>query len=390
MQEHDELDDILAEAQRILGGPPAPRTSPAQGRDGGSPWDDPNYAGTYNGPAASHIVRSAAARNRQAERFAVPDEPPEYDESPEDSPEEPRRKRHWFRNTVLALMVLVIIAVGLAFLLVKQPAASKDGLGERKMGVSTILVAGVDQDGMRTDTLLLLRVGAGTVGVVSIPRDTLVNGSYTVPKINGVYGVNGGGEEGTDMLLQRAGECIGFRPDGLLLVNMEGLAELVDAMGGVSFNVPQDMYYDDPEQDLHIALDAGVQTLDGRDAVGLVRFRSGYAEADLKRTEVQRDFLMAAAKQWVGPGMVLKVPTLLGWAEKYAETDMGKDNLLWLGKALIESGGHFETAILPGSAAYINGGSYYVLDPWAVPDVVNRYCNPYKRDVTVDDLYIRN
>lgn len=380
MQNHDELDDILSEARRMLGG------------------DESNRAVSSGGPSAPRVVRSAAARNRQAERFAVPlDEPDPYDEPYEDRYQEPyekppvrrRKKRHWFRNLLLTLLVLALAGAGLALMFAKQPAA-RSGLGRRKRGVSTVLLAGVDQDGQRTDTLMLLRVGEGKPTLVSIPRDTLVNGSYTVPKINGVYGVNGGGSEGTDMLLQRVGECIGFRPDGLLLVDMEGLAALVDAMGGVNFDVPQDMYYDDPSQNLHIDLNAGEQRLDGAQAVGLVRFRSGYAEADLKRTEVQRDFLRAAAKQWAGPKLVTKLPALLNWAKEYVETDLNNANLMWLGLALVKGEHGFETAILPGSAANILGGSYYVLDPAAVADTVNQYCNPYEKDITTNDLLIRN
>ena len=375
MQTHDELDDILSEARHMLGG------------------DTPDRNVPYTG--AKRVVRSASARNRQAERYAVPlaQEDP-YEEEPyaepyRQPPAKRRKKRHWFRNLLFALLLLGAAGAGLVLMLAKQPTA-KNSLGARKRGVSTVLLAGVDQDGQRTDTLMLLRVGGGTAGLVSIPRDTLVNGSYTVPKINGVYGVNGGGTEGTDMLLQRVGECVGFRPDGLLLVDLEGLAELVDVMGGVRFDVPQDMYYDDPSQNLHIALDAGEQRLDGAQAVGLVRFRSGYAEADLKRTEVQRDFLRAAAKQWVGPGLVAKFPALLSWAKKYVETDLSTANLIWLGLALVKGDHGFETAVLPGTAANILGGSYYVLNPEAVAEIVNQYCNPYERAVTVDDLFIRN
>lgn len=375
MQNHDELDDILSEARHMLGG------------------DKPDRAVPYTG--ARRVVRSAAARNRQAERYAVPlDQEDPYEEEPyaepyRQPPAKRRKKRRWFRNLLLALLLLGAAGAGLVLMLAKQPIA-KNSLGARKRGVSTVLLAGVDQDGQRTDTLMLLRVGGGKAGLVSIPRDTLVNGSYTVPKINGVYGVNGGGTEGTDMLLQRVGECVGFRPDGLLLVDLEGMAELVDVMGGVRFDVPQDMYYDDPSQNLHIALDAGEQRLDGAQAVGLVRFRSGYAEADLKRTEVQRDFLRAAARQWVGPGLVAKFPALLSWAKKYVETDLRTANLIWLGLALVKGEHGFETAVLPGTAANILGGSYYVLNPEAVAEIVNQYCNPYERAVTVDDLFIRN
>lgn len=187
MQNHDELDDILSEARHMLGG------------------DKPDRNVPYTG--AKRVVRSASARNRQAERYAVPlaQEDP-YEEEPyaepyRQPPAKRRKKRHWFRNLLFALLLLGAAGAGLVLMLAKQPTA-KNSLGARKRGVSTVLLAGVDQDGQRTDTLMLLRVGGGTAGLVSIPRDTLVNGSYTVPKINGVYGVNGGGTEGTDMLLQ--------------------------------------------------------------------------------------------------------------------------------------------------------------------------------------------
>lgn len=380
MQNHDELDDILAEARRMLNG------------------DQPDNSARPRASTPPRVVRSASVHNRQAERFAVPldreenyEEP--YEESDEESYTEPvfrRRKKHrWFGKLLLILLVLSAAGAGLVLMLAKQPAA-RSGLGARKRGVSTVLLAGVDQDGQRTDTLILLRVGGGKPGLVSIPRDTLVNGSYTVPKINGVYGINGGGTEGTEMLLQRVGECIGFQPDGLLLVDLDGLAGLVDVMGGVTFDVPQDMYYDDPSQDLHIALNAGEQRLDGKQAVGLVRFRSGYAEADIKRTEVQRDFLRAAAKQWISPKLAAKIPALLSWTKEYVETDLTTANLIWLALALVKGEHSFETAVLPGSAANILGGSYYVLDPEAVADTVNQYCNPYEREITTDDLLIRN
>lgn len=375
MQQHDELDDILSEARRMLGGEEP----------------EPPYNTPYNSPPPRRVVRSAAARNRQAERYAVPEREPDIPDEEElydQPPRRRRRKHHWFRNLLVILLLVTAAGVGLMWSLAKQPAAG-GGPGARKKGVSTVLLAGVDQDGQRTDTLMLLRVGDGKAGLVSIPRDTLVNGSYTVPKINGVYGVNGGGSEGTDMLLQRVGECIGFRPDGLLLIDLEGLAGLIDIMGGVDFNVPQDMFYDDPSQDLYIDLKAGEQHLDGKQAVGLVRFRSGYAEADIKRTEVQRDFLRAAMKQWIGPSIAVRMPALLKWTKDYVETDLTTANLVWLGLAMVKGEHGFDTEVLPGMAVDILGGSYYVLDPEGVVETVNRYCNPYERDITTEDLMIR-
>ncbi len=398
-----ELDQLLSDARRLLDGEPAPPTRPpAQAAQIAHPWEAPDFAGSYDGPARARHVRSAsarkpAARNPQAERFVVyptvDSEPPEEEAFEEKPPRPPRRrkKRHRLRNFLLILLLLLLVPIGLAALLSRQPVAA-EGLGARKPGVSTILLAGTDRSDDRTDTLILLTLDrrGRRASLVSIPRDTLVNGSYRVPKINGVYGVNGGGEEGIDMLLQRVGECIGFEPDGYALIDLDAFVGLVDAMGGVKFDVPQDMFYDDPAQNLHIALTAGEQKLDGEQAMGLVRFRKGYTQADLQRVGVQRDFLSAAAKQWLGPKLLFKAPALLKLFQENVETDLTTGNLVWAATSLMAARSNLTAETLPGTAMDILGGSYYVLDPGAVADTVNALCNPYEKAVTTDDLYIRN
>ena len=86
---------------------------------------------------------------------------------------------------------------------------------------------------MRTDTLMLLSVSRPEkrLSLVSLPRDTLINGSYTVPKLNSVYAANNGGSEGIEMLLTRVAEVIGFRPDGYMLIELSAFVDLVDELG---------------------------------------------------------------------------------------------------------------------------------------------------------------
>lgn len=312
-------------------------------------------------------------------------------EEPEEESEKPKKKGHGFRNFVIVLLVLALAALAVAvFVLPDQPVA-ESGLGSRRDGVSTILLAGTDQDGLRTDTLMLLTVdrSAGSLSLVSIPRDTLVNGGYTVPKINTVYAANNGGAEGIEMLMTRVAECIGFRPDGYMLIRLEAFVELVDQLGGVRFNVPVDMYYNDPSQDLYIDLAAGVQTLNGEQAMGVVRFRSGYADADLGRIAVQRDLLAALVNQMISPEGIAKSPQLLGALLEHTDSDLTVANYLWLAEAALVCDLHqVQTATLPGYTRDL-GGSYYVLDPELVAQTVNTYCNPYETPVTVADLNIR-
>ena len=304
----------------------------------------------------------------------------------------PKKKRHGFRNFLIFLLILTLtVAAVTVFLLPKQPAG-RSGLGERKDGVSTLLLIGTDISGARTDTLMLLTVDRpnGSLTLVSIPRDTLVNGTYTVPKINTVYAANNGGEEGIDMLMTRVGQCIGFRPDGYMLIQLDAFTEIVDALGGVEFDVPVDMFYNDPSQDLYIALEAGRQLLSGEEALGLVRFRSGYADADLGRVQVQREFLSALISQAVSLEGVAKAPLLLNVLQRRTDTDLTGGNFLWLAESVLFADlRNIETVTLPGSARNWESGSYYVLDPASVAQTVNTYCNPYVQDVTVEDLEIR-
>ena len=318
-------------------------------------------------------------------------EPAEEDDF--EMPEPPRKKHHFFRNFVIFLVILALaLAAVVLFVLPRQPKATSGTLGSRKDGVSTILIAGTDAGGARTDTLMLLTLDQpeGAVSLVSIPRDTLVNGSYAVPKINSVYGANNGGSEGMDMVMTRVAECTGFRPDGYILIELDVFVDLIDALGGVEFDVPVDMFYNDPSQDLYIDLRAGKQTLSGEEAMGLVRFRSGYADADLGRIQVQREFLSAVLDQTASLKGILKSPQLLDILMDNACSDMTVPNYLWLAKAVLTADlKNVQTATLPGSARSFSSGSYYVLDPASVAQTVNAYCNPYQKDVTTEDLNIR-
>ena len=320
-----------------------------------------------------------------------PTEPAEVLPEEEEAPP-PEKKKHGFRNFLLILLTLaILLTAAVVFLLPKQPQ-SEVGLGARKPGASTVLLAGTDQDGTRTDTLILLSVDRGSRGLslVSIPRDTLVNGNYNIPKINSVYGVNGGGAEGMEMLMTRVSECIGFRPDGYMCIALSGFEAMVDAMGGVTFDVPVDMYYNDPSQDLFINLTAGRQTLNGKEAMGVVRYRAGYADADLSRVQVQRSFLTAAIDQLISPEGIAKAPQLLNVLLQHTDTDLSAAHLLWLAEsALLADRQDIRNVTLPGSGRNIYGGSYYVLDPALTAQTVNTYCNPYQTEITTDHLTIR-
>lgn len=226
--------------------------------------------------------------------------------------------------------------------------------------VKNVLVVGVDKEGVRADVIMLFNINTldKTINLISVPRDTkikLANGKTS--KINSCLGK----EDGEELLIDHVRMLTGQPIHSFVKVNFEGLRNIVDILGGIKYNVPIDMDYDDPVQDLHIHLKAGEQVLDGADAEGLVRFRSGYANADLGRIDTQQDFLKEAIKQKLSFKYIFKLPAVLREVDKNFETDLSALDIVALA---FDCRGCNNTVsyTLPGGAKYIGGASYFVAD----------------------------
>ena len=301
-----------------------------------------------------------------------------------------KKKKHRFLRFVGIFALIVVLLLGgllaVALFLPKEPMAENDRV--RKEDCCTILLAGTDESGDRTDTIMLLNIDRGQkrMSLMSIPRDTKVNSTYTPHKINSAYGVNGKGEEGMDSLMDYVSECVGFRPDGYMLVELDVFIELVELFGGVEFDVPMDMDYEDPSQDLYIHLNQGMQTLDGEQAMGLVRFRYGYSDADIGRVRVQRDFMLAAIDQWASIKNVVKLPQALSLFNNNALTDLSTGNLHWLAESVLICG---TDDMYMTTMPFGISGDYVVVDADEdYLDLLNEYFNPYASEISWDDLYI--
>ncbi len=257
-------------------------------------------------------------------------------------------------------------------------------------GIYNILICGTDDDGTRTDTIIIAHLDTTdhTVALLSIPRDTPVaTGNGGIMKINSVYA--GGGADGMQRLSGRLRELLGFPVDGYVLVNLDAFKKTVDLVGGVEFDVPQDMDYEDASQDLYIHLKAGLQRLDGEKAMELVRFRKGYASQDIQRTQVQQQFLKALAKQCLSVSSLSK---LKEFADIFAEdvtTDLTVGNMIWYGKELMACDfDSMQTYTAEGEGAMINGGAYYPLYAGRLLEIVNKSFNPYDAAISASSLTV--
>ena len=205
----------------------------------------------------------------------------------------------------------------------------------RKQGVYNILLCGMDADGLRTDTIMIAHLDerTGKTALVSVPRDTPVEAEDgSLMKLNAVYA--GGGAGGMVRLQKRLAALTGFETDGYVLIDMDAFEAAVDLLGGVEFDVPQDMDYTDPAQGLEIHLRAGRQLLGGEQAMQLVRYRKGYAMQDIRRTEVQQEFLRALARRCLSPQSIGRLPELLSIMRQSVTTDLSLGNFLYFAQAL--------------------------------------------------------
>lgn len=264
---------------------------------------------------------------------------------------------------------------------VEVPASCREG-------VYNVLICGTDGDGIRTDTIIIahLDINTGETALLSIPRDTIVpKADGGLMKINSVY--NGGKEAGMERLETRLAAMVGFEMDGYVLVDLEAFQKTVELVGGVWFDVPQDMYYSDPSQDLHIDLKQGYQLLDGKAAMGLVRYRKGYASQDIQRTQVQQDFLKALAKQCVKIGNLTKLQEFAEIFTTYVTTDMTVGNLLYYAQELMQCDlDQMQSYTAQGEGMTIGGVSYYPLYSGSLLTVVNEAFNPYETEILPDNI----
>ena len=271
----------------------------------------------------------------------------------------------------------------------------------RKEGKYTFLIAGLDVASGATDTMLLLTydINEKTLLGLNLPRDTMMNVSYSSKRLNTIYAIHKGkdketqAEKGMAALKQQVSKLTGIMPDYYVLLEWEAIGELVDAIGGVEFEVPFDMDYDDPYQDLHIHQKAGRRLLNGNDAMQVIRHRKNndgsHSEGDVGRLSIQQDFLKAVVKKCLQPAIFLKIPALAEIFADNVKTDLSVGNILAFAKTAYgmdpSAGVSFQTAPLSENAWY-RGAAMVTLDGQGILDIVNAGMNPYLRDITLSDL----
>ena len=324
------------------------------------------------------------------------------------------KKKKTGKVILIILLVIALLAGGVYVALeyfIDPPEQNEDGVNNnnvnhvdgRKDGVYTFLVAGTDQISNNTDTIMVGSFDTvnGKLNIVSIPRDTLINIQHEVKKANAAYhyanyykDIEGSSYYGTDPVASMRKELVksmlGFDVDKYVLVNLKAAEEVVDAIGGVEFDLPQDMNYDSKRQDLHIHLNKGPQTLSGEQFVQVMRFRSSYAGGDLERIEMQHKLLRALADQMLTLGNVPNISKVAQIVADNMQTDMNTENIIYFIKEFLKlDKDDIQFLTMPKlNTGSVFGYSYVFTDIDAWLKMVNDSLNPWTTEVTAQNVDI--
>lgn len=201
-------------------------------------------------------------------------------------------------------------------------------------GPFNVLVLGVDErpeseaEGSRTDTIMLVRVdpGTGGVGLLSVPRDLLVEvAPGEENRINAAY--NFGGIEQTVTAFE---DYSGVDVDHYAVVDFEGFKDVINAMDGVEVDVADEI----PPK---YGIEDGLQTLNGKQALFFVRYR-GTSGGDLDRIGRQQQLVAALRSQAFSWNTVKQLPAIARAANRNVLTDLGPSQGVSLGRVLLRRG----------------------------------------------------
>ena len=270
-------------------------------------------------------------------------------------------------------------------------------------GKYNILIVGMDKQANLADVTMIVSVSTydNSITVMQIPRDTMITTGVATNKINAQYssfvsnayhsGDRNSYRTALDNYARLLEKSLCIKIHNAVMVSVDGLVDIVDACGGVDVYVPGRMYYEDPFQDLVIDIPAGWQHLDGYAAMGFVRFRSDYVQADLGRLNAQKIFISALYKKVVALVKSFDVATLAAVAGRIHDdvwTDMSVSDIQFYVRCFLNIGmDRVKMFNIPGGMEA--GNWYYVINRAGTLAMINQYFNIYTKQID-NSIFDRN
>ena len=251
---------------------------------------------------------------------------------------------------------------------------------------TTFLLCGLDLSEKLTDVIMVVNLDTekNEVNVLQIPRDTYIGMErFATGKINAVYGTKKSGTTPIGRLISEINRDFKLSIDYYATINIPGLRNVIDSMGGVTVDIPQDIYYL-PGQ----TLKKGVQTLNGEKAEWFVRYRKGYDNADIGRMHAQSLFLKACAEK----ALKMSKAQMLAFVTQNMNnitTDLTIAQVLgFYGSVSSIKAENIHFYALEGSGVMYKGYAVYCLDKQKAADLLNTYFRSAGNQVPAKDLKI--
>ena len=261
------------------------------------------------------------------------------------------RLRYRRRLVVVAVLVGLLFAIGAFTGIVREGGGSEANHPAAKAGEVRsssvapeesldVLVLGVDRrpsaaegSTSHSDTMMLVRISpkTGQIRLLSVPRDLLVEIEPGVKdRINTAY-FNGGTRRATAVMEDLTGITI----ERHVIVDFGGFEDVIDALGGVTLKVGHPIRIGIDGRRVYIP--PGRQKLDGLEALAYARYR-GTACGDLDRIRRQQRLIAALREEVLGWNTITKVPGIVKVMHENVETNLGIEQAISLGRALVGRG----------------------------------------------------
>lgn len=336
-----------------------------------------------------------------------------------------KKKGSWWKTLLIVVLVLAIIFGG-AFAIITNALKPNGGISGTTISsiVNTpkayqgkefnLLVVGIDRstedgsvssdgvnDGM-TDMIMWLHFDNEnqSVSMLQIPRNIMVTTDRSVSgnyQINAVAKTQGNsGYNNIDALAQLLYDQFKLECDGYVSIRLEALSELIDILGGIDVNVPEEIDYRNVKGGGNSYLPAGYQRLTGAQAEFFLRARKTYGTSDLKRLEVQRYFYSALFAR-LRSMTVVDIARMLPFMLTYVETDLSVSELVSVAVSMLKI--HSDKICLARVPVYMGDtlkwplnvekpNSVVVVAKQETADVLNQYFRAADRQVDASELNV--
>lgn len=325
-----------------------------------------------------------------------------------------KKKKKTWKKVLLVILIVILIIIGyfvynsiklagrVSLSGILQTAAGHDENTKKNLGEFQVLIMGVSTDQVGVDLSDTIMVASYNPNIqravlLSIPRDSFTGKNKkkatAAEKINAIYNLT----KDPQKTLNAVNELTGLNIEYYMVVKTEALIELVDAIGPIEYDVPIDMDYDDPTQDLHIKLNKGVQKIDGEKAEQLLRFRKNndgtsypieYGDNDIGRMRTQREFISAVISQTVTAGNITRLGQILDIASRNLITNVDFNSVKdYIPYAVEFSTANLQTEVLPGETPNLketNNVSVYIVDKVETEKLIQSLFFPEQESNTQD------